>query len=69
MSQKAMRFSLHGANRVLERSIPFEALQAVADILPLLNEKPLKFKARGVTVVAKYTNGIPKIITAWKNEE
>ena len=58
--------SLHGANRVLERDIPLEAVEGVRHLLPLLNEKPLKFRYKGVQVVARLVNGLPRIITAWK---
>lgn len=60
-------FSLHGANRFLERDIPLEALLVVKTALPMLNEKPLRFRTKEVTVVARMKDGTPKIITAWKN--
>ena len=61
-----VNLSLHGANRFLERDIPLEAVEGVRHLLPLLNEKPLKFRYRGVLVVARLVNGAPRIITAWK---
>ena len=60
-----VNLSLHGANRFLERDIPLEAVEGVRHLLPLLNEKPLKFRYRGVLVVARLVNGSPRIITAW----
>lgn len=61
-----VNLSLHGANRFLERNIPLEAVEGVRHLLPLLNEKPLKFRYKGVLVVARLVNGSPRIITAWK---
>ena len=58
--------SLHGANRILERSVPLEALEGVKFATPLLTEKPLRFRYKGVTVIARMASGYPKIITAWK---
>lgn len=62
----AFTLSLHAANRVLERSVPLEAVQGVQIALPLLCERPLKFKYKGVVIVATLTNGRPKIITCWR---
>lgn len=61
-----VNLSLHGANRFLERDIPLEAVEGVRYLLPLLNEKPLRFRYKGVQVVARLVNGSPRIITAWK---
>jgi len=43
-----------------------EALEGVRHLLPLLNTKPLKFRYKGVFVVARLVNGSPRIITAWR---
>jgi hypothetical protein len=61
-----VNLSLHGANRFLERNIPLEAVEGVRHLLPLLNSKPLKFRYKGVLVVARIVNGSPRIITAWR---
>ncbi|MHB8057026.1 MAG: hypothetical protein ACYDHC_03930 [Desulfuromonadaceae bacterium] len=61
-----VNLSLHGANRFLERDIPLEAVEGVRHLLPLLNDKPLKFRYKGVLVVARLVNGSPRIITAWR---
>lgn len=61
-----VNLSLHGANRFLERDIPLEAVEGVRHLLPLLNDKPLKFRYKGVLVVARIVNGSPRIITAWR---
>ncbi|MBI5657725.1 MAG: hypothetical protein HZC44_13255 [Geobacter sp.] len=61
-----VNLSLHGANRFLERDIPLEAVEGVRHLMPLLNDKPLKFRYKGVLVVARRVNGSPRIITAWK---
>jgi len=61
-----LTLSLHGANRILERSVPLEALEGVKFATPLLTEKPLRFRYKGVTVIARMASGYPKIITAWK---
>lgn len=61
-----VNLSLHGANRFLERDIPLEAVEGVRHLLPLLNYKPLKFRYKGVLVVARLVNGSPRIITAWR---
>jgi hypothetical protein len=62
----ALTLSLHGANRILERSVPLEALEGVKLAVPLLTEKPLRFRYRGVTVIARMASGCPKIISAWQ---
>ena len=61
-----LTLSLHGANRILERSVPLEALEGVKFAIPLLTEKPLRFRYKGVTVIARMAYGYPKIISAWK---
>ena len=61
-----LTLSLHGANRILERSVPLEALEGVRIATPLLTDKPLRFHYKGVTVVARMASGCPKIISAWK---
>jgi hypothetical protein len=66
VAMEEVNLSLHGANRFLERDIPLEAVEGVRHLLPLLNEKPLKFRYKGVLVVARLVNGSPRIITAWK---
>lgn len=66
VAMEEVKLSLHGANRFLERDIPLEAVEGVRHLLPLLNEKPLKFRYKGVLVVARLVNGSPRIITAWK---
>jgi len=66
VAMEEVNLSLHGANRFLERDIPLEAVEGVRYLLPLLNEKPLKFRYKGVLVVARLVNGSPRIITAWK---
>ncbi|WP_108104018.1 hypothetical protein [Geobacter sp. DSM 2909] len=66
IAMEEVNLSLHGANRFLERDIPLEAVEGVRHLLPLLNEKPLKFRYKGVLVVARLVNGSPRIITAWK---
>jgi hypothetical protein len=35
-------------------------------VIPLLTEKPLRFRYKGVTVIARMASGSPKIISAWK---
>jgi hypothetical protein len=62
-----MALTLHGANRLLERDIPIRALEGVKLATPLLNEKPLRFKYRGVVIVASMANGTPRIISVWHN--
>lgn len=61
-----LTLSLHGANRILERSVPIEALEMVMLVIPLLTEKPLRFRYKGVTVIARMASGSPRIISAWK---
>lgn len=61
-----LTLSLHGANRILERSVPIESLEMVRLVIPLLTEKPLRFRYKGVTVIARMASGSPKIISAWK---
>lgn len=61
-----VNLSLHGANRFLERDIPLEAVEGVRYLLPLLNARPLKFRYKGVLVVARLVDGFPRIITAWR---
>ena len=66
VAMEEVNLSLHGANRFLERDIPLEADEGVRHLLPLLNEKPLRFRYKGVLVVARLVSGSPRIITAWK---
>lgn len=66
VAMEEVNLSLHGANRFLERDIPLEAVEGVRHLLPLLDENPLKFRYKGVLVVARLVNGSPRIITAWK---
>ena len=61
-----LTLTLHGANRILERSIPLEALEGVKLATPLLTDKPLRFRYWGITVVARLAAGCPRIISAWK---
>ena len=61
-----LTLTLHGANRILERSIPLEALEGVKLATPLLTDKPLRFRYRGITVIARLAAGCPRIISAWK---
>ena len=61
-----VNLSLYKANRFLEQDIPPEAVEGVRHLLPLLNDKPLKFRYKGVMVVARLVNGSPRIITAWR---
>ena len=61
-----LTLTLHGANRVLERSVPLEALEGVKLATPLLTNKPLRFKYKGVRIVARMAGGSPRIISAWK---
>ena len=58
----------HAANRILERDIPFEAIEACRMVSPLLNNKPLKFRYRGLVIVAKKVRTIPQIISVWRAE-
>lgn len=61
-----LTLTLHGANRVLERSVPLEALEGVKLATQLLTNKPLRFKYKGVWIVARMARGAPRIISAWK---
>lgn len=62
----SMSLSLHGANRMLERDVPLEALEGVRVFVGKLKEsEPFRFFYRGVTIVATLAAGRPKLISAW----
>lgn len=56
----------HAANRILERNIPFDAVEACRIAAPILNENPLRFRYRGLVIVARKAGGVPRIISVWK---
>ena len=59
--------TLHGANRMLERAIPFTAVEITRQIESILTEIPLKFRYGGLEIVATKQNGHPRIISVWNS--
>lgn len=60
--------TMHAANRILERKIPYAAIVACRKVAPILNEKPLKFRYQGLVIIATKTAASPRIISVWKSE-
>lgn len=61
--------TMHAANRILERKIPYEAVDACRIAAPILNENPLRFRYKGLVIVAYKVDSIPRMISVWKAEE
>lgn len=59
----------HAANRMLEREIPYEAVDACRKVAPILNENPLRFRFKDLVIVACKTEETPRIISVWRNDE
>lgn len=60
--------TMHAANRILERDIPFAAIVACRKVAPILNGKPLKFHYQGLVIVAIKISASPRIISVWRDE-
>jgi hypothetical protein len=58
----------HAANRILEREIPFEAIDACRMVAPILNKNPLRFRYRDLVIVARKAGASPRIISVWRAE-
>jgi hypothetical protein len=58
--------TLHAANRMLEREIPFAAIEACRRIAPILNENPLRFRCGDLIIIATKKSDITRIISVWK---
>jgi hypothetical protein len=50
---------------MLERAIPFTAVEITRQIESILTEIPLKFRYGGLEIVATKQNGHPRIISVW----
>lgn len=61
--------TMHAANRILEREIPYEAVNACRLVAPILNENPLRFRYNGLVIVAYKVGSIPQMISVWKAEK
>lgn len=59
--------TLHAANRMLEREIPFAVIEACRRIAPILNEAPLRFRCGDLIIVATKQNEITRIISVWRS--
>jgi hypothetical protein len=59
----------HAANRMLEREIPYEAVEACRKVAPILNENPLRFRFKDLVIVACKDEDTPRIISVWRNDE
>lgn len=59
----------HAANRILERQIPFEAVEGVRAISAILNDTPLRFIYKGMVIVAAKDGDTSRIISVWKKGE
>ncbi|MDO3377150.1 hypothetical protein [Geoalkalibacter halelectricus] len=62
----AALLTLHGANRMLERSIPVEVVEICRLAAPLLNHKPLRFRWGDYIIVAIRQRDVPRIISVWR---
>jgi hypothetical protein len=65
----SVALTLHAANRILERAIPFEAVKACRLAAPILTEKPLRFRYKGLVIVAYKVDEVPRMISVWKEEK
>ena len=63
----SVALTLHAANRILERAIPFEAVKACRLAAPILTEKPLRFRYKGLVIVAYKVGEVPQMISVWKD--
>lgn len=63
----SVALTLHAANRILEREIPFEAVKACRLAAPILTEKPLRFRYKGFVIVAYKVGKVPRMISVWKD--
>jgi hypothetical protein len=61
--------TMHAANRILEREIPYEAVEACRLAAPILNENPLRFRYKDLVIVAYKAGSIPRMISVWKTGE
>ena len=59
--------TLHAANRMLDREIPFAAIEACRRIAPILNENPLRFRCGELIIIATKKSDITRIISVWKS--
>lgn len=60
--------TMHAANRILEREIPFDAIDACRMAAPMLNKNPLRFRYRDLVIVARKAGSSPQIISVWRVE-
>lgn len=58
--------TMHAANRILEREIPYEAVKACRLTAPILTEIPLRFRYKGLVIVAYKIGEVPRMISVWK---
>ncbi len=61
--------TMHAANRILEREIPYEAVEACRLVAPILNQNPLRFRYKGLVIVAYKIGAIPRMISVWTANE
>lgn len=61
--------TMHAANRILEREIPYEAVKACRLAAPILTEIPLRFRYKGLVIVAYKIGEVPRMISVWKEEK
>ncbi len=61
--------TMHAANRILEREIPYEAVDACRLAAPILNDNPLRFRYKGLVIVAYRVGSSPQMISVWKAEK
>lgn len=61
--------TMHAASRILEREIPYEAVDACRIAAPILNKNPLRFRYKGLVIVAYKVGTIPCMISVWKVSE
>ena len=61
--------TMHAANRILEREIPYEAVEACRLAAPILNRNPLRFRYKGLVIVACKVDSTPRMVSVWKAED
>ena len=61
--------TMHAANRILEREISYEAVEGCRLATPILNGNPLRFRYKGLVIVAYKVDSMPRMISVWKAGE
>ena len=61
--------TMHAANRILEREIPYRAVEACRLAAPILNDIPLRFRFGNLEIVASKVGRTPRMLSVWRTDE